>query len=154
GMPAFGILVVDGHGHERPRAQFDALGRLLNTDEAVGEIVNTQGLAWFEGYYKNPDAWQERTRNGWYWTGDLGYRDEAGYLYFAGRSVEWIRVDGENFVCRPIEEILQRHADVVLAAVYGVPDADGGDRVMAALVLRDGAAFDPHQFAAFLRTQA
>ena len=78
-------------------------------------------------------AMQQRTRNGWYWTGDLGYKDERGYLYFAGRDVEWLRVDGENFVGRPIEEILHRHPDIVVAAVYGVPDAEGGDRVMAAV---------------------
>jgi fatty-acyl-CoA synthase len=153
GLPAFGILVVDERGNERPVARFDAAGRLLNAEDAIGEIVNTQGQGWFEGYYKNPEAMQRRTRNGWYWTGDLGYKDERGYLYFAGRDVEWLRVDGENFMGRPIEEILQRDPDVVLAAIYGVPDVDGGDRVMAALVLRDGAAFDANRFAEFLRAQ-
>jgi fatty-acyl-CoA synthase len=154
GFPAAGIAVVDADGNEKPAAQFDAAGRLRNADEAIGEIVNMQGLAWFEGYYKNPEAMQQRTRNGWYWTGDLGYKDERGYLYFAGRDIEWLRVDGENFVGRPIEEILQRHPDVMLAAVYGVPDPDGGDRVMAALLLRDGAGFDPARFQEFLDAQA
>jgi fatty-acyl-CoA synthase len=153
GIPAFGILVVDAQGNERTAARFDQAGRLLNAEEAIGEIVNTQGQGWFEGYYKNPEAMRQRTRNGWYWTGDLGYKDERGYLYFAGRDVEWLRVDGENFVGRPVEEILQRHPDIVLAAIYGVPDADGGDRVMAALVLRDGAVFDADRFADFLRAQ-
>ena len=154
GFPAAGIAVVDAQGNEKPPAQFDDAGRLCNADEAIGEIVNTQGLAWFEGYYKNPEAMQQRTRNGWYWTGDLGYKDQRGYLYFAGRDVEWLRVDGENFVARPVEEILQRHPDVVLAAVYGVPDPDGGDRVMAALLLRDGAVFDSDRFQEFLGAQA
>ena len=153
GFPAPGIVVVDAHGNEKPPAHFDDAGRLLNADDSIGEIVNTQGLAWFEGYYKNPDAMQQRTRNGWYWTGDLGYKDERGFLYFAGRDVEWLRVDGENFVGRPVEEILQRHPDVMLAAVYGVPDPDGGDRVLAALILRDGAAFEPTQFQDFLDAQ-
>jgi fatty-acyl-CoA synthase len=153
GFPAAGIVVVDTDGNERPPARVTAAGRLLNAEEAIGEIVNTQGVAWFEGYYKNPEAMQQCTRNGWYWSGDLGYKDERGYLYFAGRDVEWLRVDGENFVGRPIEEILQRHPDVVLAAVYGVPDPDGGDRVMAALVLRDGAAFDPSSLQEFLGAQ-
>jgi len=153
GMPAFGIIVVDEHGDERPPARFDAEGRLLNADAAIGEIVNTQGVAWFEGYYKNTDATAQRTRRGWYWTGDLGYKDARGYLYFAGRDVEWLRVDGENFVGRPIEETLQRWPAVALAAVYGVPDPDGGDRVMAALVLRDAATFDPERFAVFLGQQ-
>jgi fatty-acyl-CoA synthase len=154
GMPAPGIIVVDEEGKERPPARFDETGRLLNADECVGEIVNTHGTAWFEGYYKNPNATADRTRGGWYWSGDLGYRDERGYMYFAGRDIEWLRVDGENFLGRPIEEILQRYPDVVLSAVYGVPDPDGGDRVMAALILREGAAFDPQAFAAFLDAQA
>lgn len=153
GMPAPGILVVDAEGNERPVARFDADGRLLNADECVGEIVNTQGTAWFEGYYKNEDATEDRTRRGWYWSGDLGYRDERGYLYFAGRDIEWLRVDGENFLGRPIEEILHRHPDIVLAAVYGVPDPEGGDRVMAALLLRDGAELDGLAFARFLAAQ-
>lgn len=154
GMPAPGILVVDEAGNERRRARFDRNGRLLNDEEAVGEIVNTLGTAWFEGYYKNGDATEHRTRNGWYWSGDLGYRDDQGYLYFAGRDVEWLRVDGENFLARPVEEILQRYEPVVLATVYGVPDPDGGDRVMTALVLRAGVTFDPAAFDAFLAQQA
>ncbi|MCX8073336.1 MAG: AMP-binding protein [Candidatus Binatia bacterium] len=153
GFPAPGIAVVDEHGRERPPARFDEHGRLLNPEECIGEIVNTQGVAWFEGYYKNESATAERTRFGWYWSGDLGYKDERGYLYFAGRTTEWLRVDGENFLARPVEEILLRHPDVTLAAVYGVPDPDGGDQVMAALVLREGASFDPDRFAAFLQAQ-
>lgn len=154
GMPAPGIIVADADGNEKPLARFDASGRLLNPDECVGELVNTQGTAWFEGYYNNPEATEDRTRRGWYWSGDLGYRDERGYLYFAGRDIEWLRVDGENFLGRPIEEILHRHPDIALAAVYGVPDPDGGDRVMAALLLCEGAAFDPQTFGAFLGGQA
>jgi fatty-acyl-CoA synthase len=74
-------------------------------------------------------------------------------VYFAGRDIEWLRVDGENFLACPIEQILARHPDVLLAAVYGVPDADAGDRVMAALALREDAAFDPDAFARFLDAQ-
>lgn len=153
GFPAFGITVVDEEGREKPPARFDAEGRLLNPSECIGEIVNTLGTGWFEGYYKNDSAVQERTRFGWYWSGDLGYKDERGYLYFVGRTNEWLRVDGENFLARPVEAILQRHPDVVLAAVYAVPDPDGGDQVMAALVLKQGAPFDPARFADFLQEQ-
>jgi fatty-acyl-CoA synthase len=63
-------------------------------------------------------------------------------------------VDGENFLARPVEEILLRHPDIALAAVYGVPDPNGGDQVMAALVLRAGCQFDPHEFTTFLQAQA
>lgn len=147
------VKVVDEDGNERPRARFDAEGRLANAPECVGEIVNTGGVGPFEGYYNNPEATQRTTRFGWYWSGDLGYVDEDGYLYFAGRNADWIRVDGENFPAGPIEKALSRHPDVVLAAAYGVPDDQAGDQVMAGLVLRAGAAFDAEAFAAWLDGQ-
>jgi fatty-acyl-CoA synthase len=129
-------------GEECPRARFDAAGRLLNPD-AIGEIVNKGGAAGFEGYYNNPEAEADRLRHGWYWTGDLGYRDEQGCFWFAGRSSDWLRVDSENFAAAPVERILLRHPDVVMAAVYAVPDPRGGDQVMATLELRHEATFDP-----------
>ncbi len=141
-------------GEECPRARFDADGHLLNPDEAIGEIVNKNGAAGFEGYYRNDEANAQRVRDGYYWTGDLGYRDEHGYFYFAGRDFEWLRVDGENFAAAPVERILARHPDVVLAAVYAVPDEDVGDQVMAALQLRPGVTFEPGRFDAFLAEQA
>ena len=153
GRPAPGVCILDERGAECPPARFDAQGRLLNPEEAIGEIVNTAGAGWFEGYYANETATRTRMRDGQYHTGDLGYRDAAGYVYFAGRDLEWIRADGENFLARPVEAILERHPDVLLAAVYAVPDAEAGDRVMAALALRAGCAFDPAGFAAFLDAQ-
>ena len=74
---------------------------------------------------------------GVYHSGDLAYRDEAGYVYFAGRLGDWMRVDGENLGTAPIERILLRHPDVVEVAVYAIPDPAVGDQVMAALVLSD-----------------
>jgi fatty-acyl-CoA synthase len=147
------VKVVDEDGSERPRARFDPEGRLLNADECVGEIVNTAGAGPFEGYYNNAEANERTLRFGWYWTGDLGYLDDDGYLYFAGRNADWLRVDGENFPAGPIESALSKHPDVVLAAVYGVPDDQAGDQVMAGLVLRDGAAFDPAAFAEWVDGQ-
>jgi fatty-acyl-CoA synthase len=147
------VKVVDDDGRERPRARLDAAGRLLNADECVGEIVNTAGSGPFEGYYNNADATRAALRGGWYWSGDLGYLDDDGYLYFAGRTAEWIRVDGENFPAAPIEAALARHPDVVVAAVYGVADEQAGDQVMGALVLADGTPFDGAAFAAWLDAQ-
>ena len=140
------VQVVDDDGHEKPRAEFDGNGRLANAEDAVGEIVNTAGAGPFEGYYNNVKATEKTTRRGWYWSGDLGYIDADGYLYFAGRTADWIRVDGENFPAGPIEEALRSHPDVVLAAVYGVPDDQAGDQVMAGLVLAEGVPFDPDRF--------
>jgi fatty-acyl-CoA synthase len=156
GRPAAGqdVVVVDPEsGEERPRAQFDADGRLANAGEAIGEIVRRDGGTRFEGYYKNDAAMSERSRNGWYWSGDLAYRDEDGVFYFAGRSSDWIRVDAENFAAAPVERILGRHPDIAGVVVYGVPDPVTGDQVMAAIELHAGATFDPRGFATFLATQ-
>ncbi|GAA4980345.1 fatty-acyl-CoA synthase [Nonomuraea thailandensis] len=114
-------------------------GRLLNPDEAIGELVNTGGLGLFEGYYNDPDADAERIRDGAFWSGDLAYQDAGGYVFFAGRGTERLRVDGENLAVAPIEAALREFGGVVEAAVYPVPDPAAGDQVMAALVL-EGAA--------------
>jgi fatty-acyl-CoA synthase len=148
-----GIMVVDENGHERPRVRFDEGGRILNADECVGEIVNTLGVGPFEGYYDNEEAMNVTTRNGWYWSGDLAYVDDQSWVYFAGRNAEWLRVDGESFPAGPVESVVERHPDVVLVSVYGVPDPDAGDQVMAALVLNEGVAFDGASFASWLDTQ-
>jgi len=140
-------------GEESPRAIFDEHRRLLNAAEATGEIVGRDVLSSFEGYYANPDADAERSRNGWYWTGDLGYRDEDGTFYFAGRSADWLRVDGENFAAAPVERILGRFPGVAAVVVYAVPDPRTADQVMAALELDDGATFDPVAFTQFLADQ-
>lgn len=155
GRPAHpGVAVVDPQTlTDCPPALLDEHGRVLNPDEAVGEIVDKAGTRTFEGYYKNDDADAERIRNGWYWTGDLGYRDEAGFLYFAGRRGDWIRVDGENTSALTIERVLRRHPDVVAAGVYAVPDPRSGDQVMAALEVADPESFDAAGFAAYLSAQ-
>jgi fatty-acyl-CoA synthase len=154
GRGAEGVVVLDPEtGEERPPARFDDSGRLLNPDEAIGELANRLGASGFEGYWKNDEANAARVHDGVYWTGDLAYRDEDGFLYFAGRDYDWLRVDGENFAAAPVERILARHPDVVLASVYAVPDADVGDQVMAAVQLRPDVAFDPEEFADFLASQ-
>jgi len=148
------LKVVADDGSQKSRAVLDANGRLTNAEECVGEIVNTAGPGPFEGYYRDEAAYARATRNGWYWTGDLGYIDGDGWLWYAGRTSDWLRVDGENFPAGPIERIVNRHPDIVVAAVYGVPDADAGDRVMAAVVLRDDAPpFDPSAFLQWLDDQ-
>lgn len=145
-----GVKILRDDGTECAPARFDDAGRLLNSDDAVGEIVNTSGRAFFEGYYKDDEATQERMRKGWFHTGDLGFMDADGFIYFAGRDAEWLRVGGENFLARPIEEVLARHPDVMLASVYGVPHPEAGDHVMAAIALQGDAPFDPAAFATFL----
>ena len=78
-----------------------------------------------------------------YWSGDLAYRDADGWIYLAGRTADWMRVDGENLAAAPIERIIQRLPAVALVAVYAVPDPNVGDQVMAAIVLQDDASLTP-----------
>jgi fatty-acyl-CoA synthase len=149
-----GVRVVGEEGRECAVAQFDERGRLANADAAIGEMVDTNGSPSFEGYWENEEADDHKTRNGWYWTGDLVYKDADGYLWFAGRADDWLRVDGENFAAAPVVRILERHPDVVMAAVYAVPDPVVGDQVMAALQLMPGVPFDAAAFGRFLASQA
>ncbi|MFE9625484.1 AMP-binding protein [Streptomyces sp. NPDC006527] len=160
-----GLAVLDPRTHvECPPARFDAAGRLLNGDEAIGELVN-RGPNQFEGYWRNPQAEAERRGSprpgeagdadgdgngeGWYWTGDLFCRDADGFLYFAGRSDDRLRVDGENLAAAMIENILARYEGADAVAVYAVPDPVTGDQVMATLA----GDFEPASFAGFLRAQ-
>jgi fatty-acyl-CoA synthase len=170
----FGTYVVDGFGSTEggiaigrtPDTPDGSLGPL--TDEVaivdvetgepcppgrVGELVNPKGRGWFRGYYRDEGAEADRMAGGVYHSGDLAYADEAGYLYFAGRLGDWMRVDGENLGTAPIERVLLRHRDVLEAAVYAIPDPAVGDRVMAALVLVPDATFDAEGFATFLADQ-
>ncbi len=170
----FGVRVIDGFGSSEggvaiartPDTPDGALGPLvdgvtiLDVDSGlecapgvVGELVNTAGRGLFRGYYNDPEADAERMRGGVYHSGDLAYRDEDGFAYFAGRLGDWMRVDGENLGTAPIERILMRYPDVTEAAVYPIPDPSVGDQVMAALVLPEGVAFDPEEFTGFLIRQ-
>ncbi|MFC9552170.1 long-chain-fatty-acid--CoA ligase [Rhodococcus sp. NPDC056960] len=148
-----GVAILDPDtGDPCPPAVFDAAGRVVNAEAATGELVNTAGPGAFAGHYNNPEADAERIRDGRYWSGDLAYRDADGFVYFAGRSSGWLRVDGENVGAAPIERILLRYDGFAQVSVYAVPDPDVGDRVMAAVVpTRD---FDPVAFADFLDAQS
>jgi fatty-acyl-CoA synthase len=155
--PGDDLAVVDAATRRQcPPAEFDADGRLLNGAAAIGELVN-RGRTHFEGYWRNEDAHAQRVRDGWYWTGDLFYRDREGFLYFAGRTDDRLRVDSENLAPAMIENILARYEHAAAVAVYGVPDPVAGDQVMAALALRGtdpAEPFDPLGFAEFLLSQA
>jgi fatty-acyl-CoA synthase len=83
----------------------------------------------------------------------LAYRDAEGWIYLAGRTADWMRVDGENLAAAPIERILERLPQVSQIAVYAVPDEQVGDQVMAALVLRHGMGLQPTDLEEFLAAQ-
>jgi len=149
-----GVAIYDAETMtECPTAEFDANGALVNADRAVGELVNTAGAGMFQGYYNDADATEERLRDGMYWSGDLAYRDADGWIYLAGRTADWMRVDGENLATAPIERILLRHPGISQVSVYAVPDENVGDQVMAAIVAHSGSDLSPEQFEEFLAEQ-
>lgn len=155
GLPAGGVdvrVLDETTGRECPRARFDEQGRLVDP-AAVGQFVAIGAAHTFEGYYRNPEAMAERVRGEDFWSGDLGYRDEAGFFYFAGRSSDWLRVDSENFAAAQVERILTRAPGVLAAPVYAVPDPVTGDRVMCAVEVEPGTRFDVGAFGAFLADQ-
>ena len=125
-------------------------GKILNYAAAVGEICRVApDTALFQGYFGNPDANASKYRDNVYHSGDLGHIVVKGaqrFLYFDGRTDDWIRKDGENFSAAQVARLLGEHPDVSLAAAYGVPCSVSDELVMAALKLREGARFDPKGF--------
>lgn len=138
-------------GRRCARAVLGGDGRLRNAEASVGELVGLDGPGLFEGYWDSPDEDRARLRDGHYWSGDLGYQDEAGFLWFAGRGTDRLRIGGENLPAAPIARLLARHPYIVEAVVYPVPDPVAGDQLMVAVVPADG--FDPVGLAAWVAAQ-
>ncbi len=105
---------------------------------ALGEIV-LRGDNILKGYYKNPDATAAAFRNGWFHTGDIGYRDADGFYFIVDRKSDMIIRGGENIYPREIDEVLYQHPAVAAAAVVGVPDELYGEEVSGFVVLREGS---------------
>ncbi|MCE7882437.1 MAG: hypothetical protein DYH08_01005 [Actinobacteria bacterium ATB1] len=112
--------------------------------DEVGEIISRPvGEFSFASYYKNPEATEEKTRGGWLRSGDLGYRDADGWLWFVDRKKDSMRRRGENISSFEVEKVINGHESVLESAVYAVPSEVGEDEVMASLVLQPGAELDP-----------
>ena len=103
----------------------------------LGEIV-LRGENILKGYYKNDAANATAFRNGWFHTGDIGYRDEDGFYFIVDRKSDMIIRGGENIYPREIDEVLYQHPAIAAAAVVGVPDALYGEEVAAVVVLKPG----------------
>ena len=104
-------------------------------DGSLGEIV-LRGENILKGYYKNPVATSQAFRNGWFHTGDIGYRDADGFYYIVDRKSDMIIRGGENIYPREIDEVLYQHPAIAAAATIGVPDELYGEEVAAFVVLK------------------
>lgn len=95
--------------------------------------------AMFDGYWRNPKATKEAIVDGWFHTGDLGYQDEDGFVYFVDRKKNSIRRRGENISSAEVEAVIGKHADIDDVAVVGVPSQSTEEEIKACLVLREQA---------------
>ncbi len=111
-------------------------GETLPTGE-IGEIL-LKGWFIMAGYYKAPELTKEVIKDGWLYTGDLGYLDEEGFLYITGRKKETIIVGGLNVYANEVEFVIQEHPGVAEVAVVGVPDGIRGETVKAVIVPKPG----------------
>ena len=116
---------------------FDEDGSEQPVDE-VGEIV-ARGPRVMKGYWKAEEATNSTIRNGWLYTGDIGYMDEAGYIFLSGRAKDIIIRAGENISPEQVEATLHSHPAIDEAAVIGVPDPQWGEKVRAIVALKAGA---------------
>jgi long-chain acyl-CoA synthetase len=121
-------------------------------NEELGEIV-LRGENILKGYYRNPGATATAFRNGWFHTGDVGYRDDDGFFYIVDRKSDMIIRGGENIYPREIDEVLYQHSAVAAAATIGVPDELYGEEVAAFIVLKEGREATEEEFIAFCRAR-
>lgn len=126
--PLMELRIVDDAGHDVPPGQ-------------VGEIVG-RGPLLMPGYYKRDDLTAQAIRDGWLFTGDLGFVDEDGFLYLVDRQKDLIISGGVNVYPRDIEEVAVQHPAVKEAAVFGVPSARWGETPVAAVVLKPASAVE------------
>ncbi|MDY6854898.1 MAG: AMP-binding protein [Thermodesulfobacteriota bacterium] len=136
---AFGcdIMLVDDDDCEVP------------VGEAGEEII--RGPVVMRGYYKNEEANKKSFCNGWFHTGDILFKDENGDYFFADRKKDMIKTGGENVFCQEVENIIGTHPDVVLCAVFGLPDARWGEAVTVAVVPRPGVTLTEEKIISFCK---
>ena len=117
-------------------------------DGTLGEIV-LRGENILKGYHKNPEATSVAFRNGWFHTGDVGYRDADGFYYIVDRKSDMIIRGGENIYPREIDEVLYQHPAIAAAAAIGVPDPLYGEEVAVFIVLKPGTEATEEEIIAF-----
>ncbi len=117
---------------------------------AAGEII-VKGPTVFAGYWNDPQATAETLRDGWFHTGDLGRRDEEGFLYVVGRKTDVIICSGENIYAAEVENAIEALPHVAESAVVGMPDANRGEVAVAFVVLKEADSLSSEGLIAALR---
>lgn len=138
-----------------PWPDTDAAVVSLENDEKlppgeIGEII-VKGPQVMMGYWNRPEETEMTLKNGWLYTGDIGYMDEDGYFYIVDRKKDMIIASGFNIYPREIEEVLYEHSAIKEVAVAGVPDPYRGETVKAYIVLKEGAKVTEEELDRFCR---
>ncbi|MDK2887703.1 MAG: long-chain acyl-CoA synthetase [Thermoanaerobacter sp.] len=134
-IPGVEVKIVDYEGRALPAGQ-------------VGEIV-VRGPNVMKGYLNQEEETQKAIRNGWLYTGDLGYMDEDGYVFIVGRKKNVIIRGGLNIDPREVEEVLYQHPQIFDAVVVGIPDPVMGEEVAAMILPREQQKPDPEEIKSF-----
>jgi long-chain acyl-CoA synthetase len=138
-LPLVSLRIVDSVGNDLPDGQPGEL--LVRAPAAAG------------GYWNQPYETHARFRDGWYYTGDLAYRDEEGLYYIHDRIKDMIVSGGENIYSVEVESAVSLHPAVASVAVIGVPDERWGEAVKALVILREGVACAEKEIIDFCRTR-
>lgn len=135
--PASEMKIVDGQGN--------ALG-----DGELGEII-VKSTTNMMGYWRQPEKTAETLKDGWLYTGDVGYRDKEGYYYLKDRMKDMVVSGGENIYPNEVERVLIRHPAITDVAVIGVPDQQYGEALLACCVLTEKQALDEESIISYCR---
>ena len=140
-----------GRGRQHPDSRFENTIRIADAETGVHVGPNTTGEitirnpAVMPGYWRNDEQNRETLRDGWLYTGDLGWLDDDGFLYFVDRKKDIIRRRGENISSQEVENVIKANPNVLDCAVVAVPSELGEDEVKAYVTPREGATVDPEQ---------
>ena len=135
--PGIDVRIIDESGNETEAGR-------------PGELV-ARGANVMRGYWNNPEETKTAFRNGMFRTGDVGYQSRDGYFYLLDRIKDMIVTGGENVYTGEVEAVIYEHPAVREAAVFGIPDPQWGELVMASVVLKPGTSLSADQLIAHCR---
>ena len=140
------------------KATFHTAMRAINengTETAVREVGEMvfRGPTVTKGYWNNPQATDEAMRDGWFHTGDLGYRDEDGYYFLVDRMKDMFISGGENVYPAQVEKVIYEHPGVAEVAVFGIPDKKWGEVGHAVICKKSGSTLTEEELVAFLQNK-
>lgn len=140
GLPLSNLLfrILDPKGNEMPANE-------------VGEIALKGDTIASTGYWNKPEANENSFSDGWFLSGDLGYKDEDGYIFVVDRKTDLIITGGSNIYPAEVEEALYKHPKISLAAVIGVPDEVKGEIPKAYVVLKEGEQCSEKEIVSYCR---